>query len=126
MRTFLRATNNFPHPEEPARASSPGRRLEGRTDAAAAFLMQGFTMNVTASLCDLSAVELRRRIAGREISPVELLAACHARIDAVNPALNAVVAEDRPAALAAAEAADRKSTRLNSSHSCAYRMPSFA
>src|SRR3546814_18248343 len=62
-------------------------------------------MNSTASLCELSAVELRRGIAARDISPVELLAACHARLDAVNPALNAVVAEDRDAALAAAPAA---------------------
>jgi len=64
-------------------------------------------MNSSSSLCDLSAVELRRRIAAKEISPVELLADCHRRIDAVNPALNAVVAEDRAAALAAARAAEQ-------------------
>jgi amidase len=64
-------------------------------------------MNATDSLCDLSAVELRRLIAARKISPVELLADCQRRIDAVNPALNAVVAEDRAAALAAAQAAEQ-------------------
>ncbi len=58
-------------------------------------------------LCDLSAVELRRRIAAKEVSPVELLQSCHRRIDAVNPAVNAVVAEDRAAALAAARAAEQ-------------------
>jgi amidase len=63
------------------------------------------------SLCDLSAVELRRRIAAKEISPVDLLAACHARIDAVNPTLNAVVAEDRDAALDAARAAEQAVAR---------------
>ena len=57
-------------------------------------------------LCDRSAVDLRRLIASKEISPVDLLTACHQRIDAVNPALNAVVAEDREAALAAARAAE--------------------
>jgi Asp-tRNA(Asn)/Glu-tRNA(Gln) amidotransferase A subunit family amidase len=64
-------------------------------------------MTQSASLCDLSAVELRRRIAARDISPVELLADCHRRIDAVNPVLNAVVAEDRDAAMAAAQAAEQ-------------------
>jgi Asp-tRNA(Asn)/Glu-tRNA(Gln) amidotransferase A subunit family amidase len=58
-------------------------------------------------LCDLSAVELRRRIAAKDVSPVELLQSCHRRIDAVNPAVNAVVAEDRDAALDAARAAEQ-------------------
>lgn len=62
-------------------------------------------------LCDLSAVELRRRIAGKEISPVDLLRSCHRRIDAVNPAVNAVVAEDRAAALASARAAEQAVSR---------------
>ena len=44
------------------------------------------------SLCDLGAVELRRRIGTKEISPVELLEACLERIEAVNPAVNAVTA----------------------------------
>jgi len=43
-------------------------------------------------LCDLGAVELRRRIGAKEISPVELLISCLQRIEAVNPALNAVTA----------------------------------
>lgn len=64
-------------------------------------------MTDSQSLCDLSAVELRRRIGAREISPVELLADCHRRIDAVNPAVNAVVAEDRDAAMTAARAAEQ-------------------
>ena len=44
----------------------------------------------------------------REISPLELLDSCLARIEAVNPKLNAVVALDEPAARAAAEAAEAK------------------
>src|ERR1700722_6884313 len=43
-------------------------------------------------LVSLSAVELRRRIGTKEISPVELLDACLDRIEEVNPAVNAVTA----------------------------------
>src|SRR5260370_12008513 len=43
-------------------------------------------------LVALSAVELRRRIGTKEISPVELLDACLERIEEVNPAVNAVTA----------------------------------
>ena len=43
-------------------------------------------------LCDLSAVELRRAIGARQISPVELLESCISRIGQVNPRLNAVTA----------------------------------
>ena len=35
------------------------------------------------TLCDLGAVELRRMIGARELSPVELLAACRERIASV-------------------------------------------
>jgi Asp-tRNA(Asn)/Glu-tRNA(Gln) amidotransferase A subunit family amidase len=47
--------------------------------------------------CDLAAVELRRLIGARKLSPVELLASCRRRIDRVNPALNAVVTWDERA-----------------------------
>src|SRR6188472_2514464 len=43
-------------------------------------------------LLNLSAVQLRRRIGTKEISPVELLEACIARIERINPAVNAVTA----------------------------------
>ena len=45
-------------------------------------------------LVKLSAVELRRRIGAKQISPVELLDACIAQIEAVNPAVNAICATD--------------------------------
>lgn len=44
--------------------------------------------------CDLSAVEARRRIETRQLSPVELLDSCLNRIEEVDGALNAVVAID--------------------------------
>ena len=40
--------------------------------------------------CDLSAVEARRLIGARKLSPVELLRSCRGRIDAVNHAVKAV------------------------------------
>jgi Asp-tRNA(Asn)/Glu-tRNA(Gln) amidotransferase A subunit family amidase len=62
-------------------------------------------------LCDRNAVELRRLIGAKEISPVELLASCLARIEAVNPAVNAVVALDRERAASAAAEAERAALR---------------
>jgi Asp-tRNA(Asn)/Glu-tRNA(Gln) amidotransferase A subunit family amidase len=56
--------------------------------------------------CDLSAVEARRLIGTRRLSPVELLRSCQARIAAVNPAVNAMVALDTERAEAAARAAE--------------------
>src|SRR5687767_9463405 len=52
-----------------------------------------------------SAVRLADAIRRREISSVELLEALLARIDAVNPAINAVVQLDRDRAREAAKAA---------------------
>lgn len=57
-------------------------------------------------LCDSSAVELRRLLAARAISPVELLEACLSRIATINPAVNAVVTLDEPGARTAAKKAE--------------------
>lgn len=58
------------------------------------------------ALCDLTAIELRRLIGRKAISPVDLLDACLRRIAAVNPAINAIVAIDEEAARTAAKAAE--------------------
>ncbi len=58
------------------------------------------------SLCDLSAVELRRLIGTRAISPVEVLKSCEERIQAVNPTLNAVTATIWPRARKEAKEAE--------------------
>lgn len=63
------------------------------------------------SLVHLSAVELRRRIGNKDISPVELLDACIARIEAVNPAVNAVCATDFERARATARTAEAQVLR---------------
>ncbi|EKE72925.1 MULTISPECIES: amidase [Oceanibaculum] len=58
------------------------------------------------SLLSLSAVELRRRIGTKEVSPVELLEACIDRIEAVNPAVNAISAKGYRRAREEAKAAE--------------------
>ena len=59
-----------------------------------------------AELCDSSVTELTRLMAKREVSPVELLDACLARIAATNAAVNAVVTLDETGARAAAKSAE--------------------
>jgi Asp-tRNA(Asn)/Glu-tRNA(Gln) amidotransferase A subunit family amidase len=69
--------------------------------------------------CDLSAVEARRLIGTRKLSPVELLDSCLARIDQVNHAVNAMVAMDTDRAretAKAAEAAVMKGEKLGPLH----------
>ena len=63
-------------------------------------------MTTSEQLLALSALELRRRIGSREISPVELLDACIERIERINPAVNAVAATGYPRARAEAKAAE--------------------
>lgn len=58
-------------------------------------------------LCDLSAVELRRLIGRKAISPVELLESCLRRIEAANPALNAITATCIERAKSEAKAAEK-------------------
>ncbi|OWT58456.1 amidase [Candidimonas nitroreducens] len=71
------------------------------------------------TLLALSAVELRRRIGAREISPVELLQACIDRIEQVNPAVNAITASCSERArqeARAAESAVRRGEPLGALH----------
>jgi Asp-tRNA(Asn)/Glu-tRNA(Gln) amidotransferase A subunit family amidase len=56
--------------------------------------------------CDLTARTARALIGRRQLSPRELLESCLARIEAVNPAVNAFVALDVDGARAAAQAAE--------------------
>jgi Asp-tRNA(Asn)/Glu-tRNA(Gln) amidotransferase A subunit family amidase len=56
--------------------------------------------------CDLSAVEARRLIGLKRLSPVELMESCLSRIDRVNGAVNAVVAIDRELAMTQAREAE--------------------
>ena len=56
--------------------------------------------------CDLTAVEARRLIGTKQLSSAELLESCIARIEAVDPAVNAMVARDFDRARVSAKAAD--------------------
>ena len=56
--------------------------------------------------CDLTAVEARRLIGTKRLSSCELLESCIGRIEAVDPAVNAMVARDFDRACATAKAAD--------------------
>ena len=55
------------------------------------------------TLCDRTALDLRRMIGAKQVSPVELLEAFVARIDRINPAINAMVAMDTDRARATAK-----------------------
>ncbi len=56
--------------------------------------------------CDLTAVEARRLIGAKKLSASELLESCIGRIEAVDPAVNCMVARDYEGARATAKAAD--------------------
>lgn len=58
------------------------------------------------TLVEKSAVELRALIRSKELSPVELMDACIARIEALNPHINAVTATDFERARATAKQAE--------------------
>ena len=68
-------------------------------------------MPANESLLSETAVELRRRIGSKEISPVELLEACIARIERLNPAVNAVTATCYDRARQEAAAAEKAALR---------------
>ena len=76
-------------------------------------------MSLSDELLSLSSVEMRRRIGTKEISPVELVEASVARIEALNPAVNAIAATDfahaRKLAISA-ESAARKGEQLGPLH----------
>ena len=55
-----------------------------------------------------SATALAEAYRARKASPVQVLHSCLDRLDVVNPVLNAVIAIDRAAAMAAAQASERR------------------
>ena len=56
--------------------------------------------------CDLTAIAARRLIGSKRLSPVELLASCIARIESIDPAVNAIPARDFDRARRAAAKAE--------------------
>src|SRR5438309_369583 len=66
---------------------------------------------MTEALWRLSAAELQRRYRERSLTPLEVAQACLARLEAVNPRINAVVARRDTAFLAEARAATERFAR---------------
>lgn len=64
-------------------------------------------MSANEALLAVPTVELRRRIGSKEISPVELLEACIARIERINPGINAITATCYDRARGEAKAAEQ-------------------
>lgn len=66
------------------------------------------------SLVEQSAVDLRRQIGKKQVSPVELMQACIDQIERYNPAVNAICATDYERALATAREAEAQVMRGDS------------
>ena len=56
--------------------------------------------------CDLTALDARRLIGAKALSPVELMDSCLSRIAAINPVLNAIIEMDETMARDGAKAAE--------------------
>ena len=86
------------------------RRFLGTGAAAGALALSRFTPAYAAlapgDVLSKSVVEIAAMLRGKQISSVELVKRCYARIDEVNPVLNAVVTTCRERALAEARQAD--------------------
>src|SRR4029453_13350212 len=65
-------------------------------------------VNPMAAVWQLSALELGRRFREGTLSPVEALASCLARLEEVNPAINAVIARRDSSARAEAQESERR------------------
>jgi amidase len=74
-------------------------------------------------LCFTPATALARLYRARRASPLEVMQAVFARIDAVNPLLNAYVTLDREGALAAARKATAALTRKSAAHGLLHGIP---
>ena len=84
-------------------------------------IREAIPCRITTSCSTLTAVELRRRIGRKDISPVELLEATIARIEALNPLLNAICATAYERARREARAAERAVRRRGAR--CSARAP---
>ena len=79
-------------------STAPGKRRASAADALSAYPFG-------------SAASLLRALRARKVSSVELLKAYLDRVDRLNPAINAIVVDDRARAMAQARAADRALAR---------------
>jgi amidase len=107
---------NSEHPN-PAATSAISRRTFGQAMSAAAVgsalqSLSSSTVHAQADeLCDLSAVDLAARIRRKEVSARDVMAAHLARIERVNPKVNAIVTLVADRAMADAARADEQTAR---------------
>ena len=78
--------------------------------------------------CDLNAIEARKLIGNKQLSPVELTTSCIEQIEKHNPSINAVVAIDKNDVLKQAKKAENEvmsGSELGILHGCLlYTSPS--
>ncbi len=107
---LMSATNTLAAKDEIANISISRRRFIANSTAAGTALSLASVVNLAHAASEdvvyRSAVEIAAMIRNKEISSVDTVKACYARIDAVNPTINAVVAFCRERALAEAKEAD--------------------
>ncbi|MCK7535545.1 MAG: amidase family protein [Marinilabiliales bacterium] len=96
---------------EPARAPRPPRRRRSRPTRRRRRRARPGGAAVSDDLCFLGAAELARRMARRELSPVEVVRAHLGRIAALGPRLNAFLLVTAERALEEARAAERRDRR---------------
>ena len=58
--------------------------------------------------CDLDAIEARKLIGNKELSPIELTKSCLEQVEKINPSINAVVAIDEDEVLKQAREAENE------------------
>ena len=58
--------------------------------------------------CDLDAIQARKLIGNKELSPVELTKSCLEQVEKINPSINAVVAIDEDDVLKQAQEAENE------------------
>src|ERR1700675_3498940 len=105
-------------PHTPSRSAAP-RQSRGAPRRRDWFTGSEAGMAHARDLCFTPATELVRLFRARRVSPLELMHALLARIDAVNPTVNAIVTLARESALAEARratAALRRNARLGPLH----------
>src|SRR5690606_10970001 len=103
-----RHVGHHPLCRDHARLHRPADRLARARDLAAGAYVAERERAMDADFWRCSTVELGALLARREISPVELLAATWARIDRLNPSINAIITRDGAGAQAAAAASERR------------------
>ncbi len=96
-----------------ALAAAAGTLVPHLESAASAVLLDGRDAAGDSRLCFLTLAEASQLVRGKKVSPVELAQACLARIEQLNPKLNAFITVTAESALAEARQAEAEIQRGN-------------